>query len=94
MTESHEPSGGRGAPVGGHELSGAYVLDALAAADQVVFEIHLDDCALCRRDVREFRETLAGMKRLIAQPPPPSLRSSVLRRIRGLPQQPPDGDQD
>lgn len=92
MTESDEPPESRGAPVGGHELSGAYVLDALGAAERAVFETHLVGCALCRRDVREFRETLAGMKRLIAQPPPPSLRSSVLRRIRGLPQQPADGD--
>jgi anti-sigma factor RsiW len=77
-----------------HEDSGAYVLDAMEPRERQAFEAHLADCAACRRDVREFRETLSGMKELIGQPPPPALRASVLAAIRTVPQLPPDGDQE
>jgi anti-sigma factor RsiW len=77
-----------------HEDAGAYVLDAMGPRERQAYEAHLRECADCRRDVREFRETLSGMKELVGQPPPPTLRASVLAAIRDLPQLPPDSDQE
>ncbi len=42
-----------------HELSGLYALDALDENERVEFEAHLLDCPSCRREVAEFRETMA-----------------------------------
>ena len=77
-----------------HEDAGAYVLDALQPRDRKTFEVHLRDCLRCRRDVRDFRETLAGLKELVGQPPPPTVRTSLLAAIRDVPQLPPDPDED
>lgn len=75
-----------------HEYAGAYVLDAMDPRERRAFEAHLAECAACQRDVREFRETLSGLKELVGQPPPPTLRASVLAAIQNVPQLPPDGD--
>ena len=75
-----------------HEDAGAYVLDAMDPRERRAFEAHLAECAACQRDVREFRETLSGLKELVGQPPPPTLRASVLAAIQNVPQLPPDGD--
>ena len=77
-----------------HDDSGAYVLDALEPRERRAFAAHLAECASCQRDVREFRETLSGMKELVGQPPPPTLRASVLAAIQNVPQLPPDGAQE
>ena len=77
-----------------HEDAGAYVLDALEPRDRKAFEVHLRDCLICRRDVRDFRETLSGLKELVGQPPPPTVRASLLAAIRDVPQLPPDPDED
>ena len=69
-----------------HEFSGAHVLDSMQPKERSAFETHLRDCELCRRDVREFRETLSGLKELVGQPPPPTLRASLLGAIRGVAQ--------
>lgn len=86
MTEPREPRREKDV----HVSSGTYVLDAMDPPERAAFEVHLVDCLRCQTDVREFRETLAGMKELVSQPPPPTLRAAVLRRIRDLPQLPPD----
>jgi anti-sigma factor RsiW len=75
-----------------HEFSGAYVLDSLNPKERTAFEVHLRECSGCQRDVREFRETLSGLKELVGQPPPPTLRSSILAAIRDVPQLPADRD--
>jgi anti-sigma factor RsiW len=77
-----------------HEDAGAYVLDSMKPRERMAFEAHLRGCATCQRDVREFRETLSGMKELVGQPPPPTLRASLLATIRTVPQLPPKRDQD
>ena len=77
-----------------HDDSGAYVLDAMEPRERRAFEAHLQECDGCRRDVREFRETLSGLKELVGQPPPPTLRASVLAAIRNVTQLPHDGDQE
>jgi anti-sigma factor RsiW len=75
-----------------HEDAGAYVLDAMDPRERRAFEAHLAECAACQRDVREFRETLSGLKELVGQPPPPTLRASVLAAIQNVAQLPPDED--
>jgi anti-sigma factor RsiW len=77
-----------------HDDSGAYVLDAMGPQERRAFEAHLRECAVCQRNVREFRETLSGMKELVGQPPPPTLRDTILATIRNVPQLPPNRDQD
>ena len=73
---------------------GAYLLGALPPDELEAFEAHLRDCLSCRRDVRDFRETLAGLKELVGQPPPPTVRTSLLAAVRVVPQLPPDPDGD
>lgn len=69
----------------------AYVIGALSAQDRQEYEWHLRECEECARSVRE----LAGMPGLLAKVPedlvtatdgdagpPPSLLTSLLRRVR------------
>ncbi|OIJ65310.1 anti-sigma factor [Streptomyces mangrovisoli] len=42
-----------------HAAVGAYVLHALPPAEEAVFENHLAECAACRREVDELRESAA-----------------------------------
>ena len=66
-----------------HELSAAYALDALGAAETQSLEAHLRHCAACRTDVTDFVET-AGMLAYAtyAAPPPPQLRERIVDRAR------------
>jgi hypothetical protein len=75
-----------------HDDAGAYVLDAMNSREREAYEAHLRECLDCQRDVREFRETLSGIKELVGQPPPPTLRDSVLAAIRAVPQLPPEDE--
>jgi hypothetical protein len=77
-----------------HDDAGAYVLDAMDPRDREAFALHLRECLDCRRNVRDFRDTLSGMKELVGQPPPPDLRASLLAAIRDVPQLPPDDGQE
>lgn len=61
-----------------HTLSGAYALDALTPEEAEAFEAHLEGCAACRTEVREFRQVLAAMGEQSWAAPPRSLRSEVL----------------
>lgn len=71
-----------------HELSGAYVVDALAGQELRDFESHLDHCATCRAEVASLRETLPLLTQTLAVEPPPSLRADLLALVRETPQEP------
>ncbi|MET9608445.1 anti-sigma factor [Streptomyces sp. NPDC006512] len=72
-----------------HALSGAYALDALDHGERDAFERHLERCALCTQDVREFAATAARLGSAVALPVPPGMREAVLARIDGVRQLPP-----
>jgi anti-sigma-K factor RskA len=66
-----------------HELSAAYALDALDAAEQRAFEDHLAHCDECREEVASFQETTAVMAYEGEAPAPaPALRERILERVR------------
>ena len=73
-----------------HALSGAYAVDALDDIERAQFEQHLAECAECRAEVASFRETGALLAETEAEPPPASLRSSVLAGISRVRPLPPD----
>lgn len=73
-----------------HTLTGAYALDALSDEEREAFEDHLAECAACRREVAELRETAVRLGCSVAATPPPALKSSVLHQIRRVRQLPPD----
>ncbi|WP_022908972.1 anti-sigma factor [Aestuariimicrobium kwangyangense] len=68
-----------------HSWVGAYVVDAIEPEEHAQFEDHLLGCESCRREVGEFRESLATMADAVATAPPPDLRASVLAGISGVP---------
>ena len=71
-----------------HTLVGAYVMDAVSAADRASFERHLLTCEQCRADVRGLREAAARLAAAVAVPPRPELREQTMQaaaRIRQLP---------
>ena len=73
---------------GQHTLVGAYVMDAVPAADRAGFERHLLTCEQCREDVRGLREATARLAAAASVPPRPELRDRTLQaaaRIRQLP---------
>ncbi|MEV7726443.1 anti-sigma factor [Streptomyces sp. NPDC087917] len=72
-----------------HALSGAYALDALDQAERDAFERHLERCAQCTQDVREFTATAARLGAAASLPAPPGMRATVLARIDGVRQLPP-----
>jgi len=64
-----------------HELLGAYAVDALEGAERQAFEAHLADCATCRDELAELRETLAEFGSGFEQQPPSGLRAAVLDAV-------------
>lgn len=70
-----------------HDLTAAYALDALSAAEAEAFEEHLRRCGRCRDEVARLREPVAALAH--DAPPaaaPPELRARILdqaRRERG-----------
>lgn len=70
-----------------HDAAAAYALDALDAAEQEEFELHLTGCARCRREVVELREIASDLVLSAAvPPPPPSLGAMVLDAVVGVEQ--------
>lgn len=69
-----------------HTRTGAYVLDALSAAERVGFEQHLTECGKCRTEVDELSEVALALA--VAVPPLPSaeMKDRVLADIRARPQ--------
>lgn len=72
-----------------HTLVGAYVLDAVPAADRTAFERHLLGCDTCRDEVRGLREATARLATAAAIEPPAALRSQTLLAAANLRQLPP-----
>lgn len=72
-----------------HLDAGAFALDAIEDdVERRRFERHLLDCATCRQEVRELRETAAALGVGVAVRPPPALRERVLAEIAQTPQLP------
>ncbi len=66
------------------ELSGLYVLGALAQTDLTEFEAHLATCEICRAEVSALRPVAAALPGTVAQVEPPALlRGRVLESITG-----------
>ena len=71
-----------------HTLVGAYVMDAVPAAERAAFERHLVGCEPCREEVRGLREATARLAAAAALEPRPELREQTLlaaERLRQLP---------
>jgi anti-sigma factor RsiW len=71
-----------------HTLVGAYVMDAVSAADRASFERHLLTCEQCQVDVRGLREAAARLAAAASVPPRAELREQTMQaaaRIRQLP---------
>lgn len=64
-----------------HNLSGAYVLDALSEEERVAYEQHLAECPDCADEVAGFRETTARMGASDEQPTPAHLKRSVVEAV-------------
>jgi len=72
-----------------HALVGAYVLDAVDEFERAAFERHLADCAACRVEADELRETATRLADGALSVPPPRLRSDVLAAVGRTRQLPP-----
>lgn len=72
-----------------HTLSGAFALNALSAEEAEQFRRHLQDCAVCRQEVRELQQAAARMGASEAVPPPAYLKARVLSAADRTPQLPP-----
>ena len=66
-----------------HAASGAYALSALPEPERLAFERHLEECAACRREVRDFRAVAAELAVVVEEDPPASLRRRVLAVVAG-----------
>ncbi|SEF16241.1 anti-sigma factor [Jiangella alba] len=64
-----------------HTLAAPYALHALPPDEVSRFEEHLEQCADCRVEVDELRETAARLGVAAAVTPPPRMRDEVLARI-------------
>lgn len=72
-----------------HTLAGAYAMDAISAADRVVFERHLTGCQECAQEVAGLREATARLAVAAALPPPSGLKERVMTVAAMTRQQPP-----
>ena len=76
-----------------HTLAGAFVLDALGAADRARFERHQARCEQCAKEIRGLAEVTARLAGAAAAEPPPGLTRralAVAARTRQLPPLTPD----
>jgi anti-sigma-K factor RskA len=72
------------------ELSGAYALGLLSAAERREFEAHLDTCAECAQELRELAVVTESLGRMVEpREPPARLRAQVLRAAGAMPAAPP-----
>lgn len=73
-----------------HALTGAYAVDALDDIERARFEQHLAQCADCRAEVAELRETAALLGEATASAPSAATRAAVLSRIGQVRPLPPE----
>jgi len=64
-----------------HHLAAAYALDALDDRERSAFEAHYGACEVCRTDVLEFRHTLTQVADSLVDPPPMSLKATVMAEV-------------
>lgn len=70
----------------GHDWAGAYVLGALSSDDRIAFELHLETCDQCTRDVLELSALpglLAGVEEADLDGPPTAVRDRVIAAAAG-----------
>ncbi|MBC9712744.1 anti-sigma factor [Streptomyces sp. TRM66268-LWL] len=72
-----------------HTATGAYVLHALAPAEEAEFERHLAACEACAQEVEELAATTARLGLAVAAPVPDRMKEQVLQRIATVRQEPP-----
>ncbi|RME13865.1 MAG: hypothetical protein D6802_00325 [Ardenticatenia bacterium] len=70
-------------------LLSAYALDALETGERLAVEAHLEDCAVCRRALADYRAVAEGLA-FAAPPvePPPSLRARLIAQTAPAPARP------
>lgn len=74
-----------------HTQIAGYAMDALEPDERQRVEEHLAQCAQCRDDLREFRETTARLADAEAVDPPEELWQRLQRTLPGVSQLPPRG---
>src|SRR3954464_733318 len=67
------------------ELLPLYALNALATDETHRLEAHLADCAECRTELRELRETCADLGAVTETPAPASLKSRLMAKMAESP---------
>jgi anti-sigma-K factor RskA len=72
-----------------HALVGAYALDSVDDIERAAFERHVAECASCRTELDELRETVGRLADSTWSVPPPRLRTDVLAAIARTRQVPP-----
>lgn len=72
-----------------HQLSGAYVLDALDDDEREAFEAYMATSPATAAEVASLREVSARLATAAAETPPEGLRSAVMRRVDATRQMPP-----
>lgn len=72
-----------------HTLVAAYAVDALEDGERDDVETHLEQCEVCREDLRDYRDTAAALAAATAEAPPARMREQVLARARATAQLPP-----
>jgi anti-sigma-K factor RskA len=55
-----------------HELTGAYVLDALSPAETRAFQEHLQHCPSCRVEVQQLRDVVGALPLAVEEVEPPA----------------------
>lgn len=64
-----------------HDLSAAYALDSLDAAERVDFEYHLESCARCRGEVARLAEGVTHLVDTSAHRPPAHLKAQIMEKV-------------
>ncbi|HEU4350100.1 MAG TPA: anti-sigma factor [Actinoplanes sp.] len=72
-----------------HALVGAYALNAVDDLERAAFDRHVADCASCRAELAELRETASRLADSTWSVPPPGMRTEVMAAIGRTRQLPP-----
>jgi anti-sigma-K factor RskA len=64
-----------------HTLTGAYALDALEEIERLQFQAHLNSCPDCAQEVHELRAAAARLGIAVSQPPPETLRHTIMAQV-------------